>query len=163
MNRNFLFCHKCGLEIKVGCEYCEACGTPIQDSIVAAHQKRVDAYSGAIQKPLKHTQNHTYVKHPACQQNPIYNPSTPNISDPVIAEISKKIDILQANQSLTMQNNEKILKKYAKRNSVSIAVLGILLGMFILSCIILSFVLIFLTSDTVKSIINIIDEINLLL
>ncbi len=153
MNRNPLFCHKCGAEIRPGREYCESCGTSAREASIAAH-KRMGMNPGVIQTPQM-VQNQQYINQGTYQQVPVYDNSS--------AELSRKIDILQSNQTIMMQNMENMLKKYAKKRTTCIAVLSIFLGIFILACIILTFVLIFMTSDTVKTIINIIDELHSLL
>ncbi len=158
MNKTILYCPKCGLELKDGAEYCEVCGTSAQAARDALNKRITETYARAIHKAPSTSSSNSYQYDGAGYQT-TYPKSNADRRDDMIAELSRKIDMMQSNQFLLMKNTEAMLKKHSKKRSTCIAVLSIFLGIFILACVILTFILIFVTSDTVKTIINIIDEI----
>ncbi|MBE6705027.1 MAG: zinc ribbon domain-containing protein [Ruminococcaceae bacterium] len=154
MNRVPLYCHKCGTEIRPGQEYCISCGSSAREAVAAAQQRTANPYAGASHVPCS-VQNQPYTAPNAYSQ--------PQAQYADVSELSRKIDILQNNQAIMMKNMENTLRKYAKKRSTCIVVLGVLLGVFILACIILVCAVIFLSSDTVKTVVDIIDEFYVLL
>ncbi len=125
MYENMIFCPVCGIQVHENDLACTVCGAKLKKYIDTWH------YNTSIDSDFK-PNCHNQDKKLLSQNNDLI--SSINI-------LAKKIEMLQDNQNLLMNNVHTDLKNYAGKENMIIALLVVLTGILSIICIILGYTL----------------------
>lgn len=125
MFENMIFCPICGIQVHENDFTCKVCGAKLKKQVDTWHY---NSSGDSALEPNSQNQDKNFIS----QNNDIKS---------AINILSKRIEMLQDNQNLLMNNVHTDLKNYAKKENKVIALLGLLTGILSIICIILGYIL----------------------